>query len=57
MHRDEAVRKLKELEGQNLHALANQYDVTVLSASGKVNKGWAGHVCERYLGLLGGCGN
>jgi len=51
MHRDEAVRKLKELEGQDLHVLARRYDVTVLSASGKINKGWAGHVCERYLGL------
>jgi DNA mismatch repair protein MutH len=51
MHRDEAVRKLKKLEGQDLHVLAKKYDVTVLSAKGKVNKGWAGHVCERYLGL------
>jgi DNA mismatch repair protein MutH len=51
MHRDEAVRKLKELEGQDLHALAKKYEVTVLSSSGKVNKGWAGHVCERFLGL------
>jgi len=51
MHRDEAVRKLKELEGQDLHYLAKKYDITVLSANGRVNKGWAGHVCERYLGL------
>jgi len=51
MHRDEAVKKLKQLEGQNLHSLAKEYGVTVLSPSGKVNKGWAGHVCERFLGL------
>jgi len=51
MHRDEAVRKLQELEGQDLHALAREYEVTVLSSNGKVNKGWAGHVCERFLGL------
>jgi len=51
MHRDEAVIKLKLLVGQNLHDLAKKYDVTVLSSSGKVNKGWAGHICERYLGL------
>lgn len=51
MHRDEAVYKLKRLQGQDLHALAERYDVTVLSADGKVNKGWAGHVCERYLGI------
>ena len=51
MHRDEAVSKLKALEGQDLHELAKKYEVTVLSANGKVNKGWAGHVCERYLGI------
>jgi len=39
MHRDEAVHKLKELEGQNLHELAKKYEITVLSANGKVNKG------------------
>ena len=51
MHRREAVNRLKQLEGQNLHELAREYGVTVLSANGRVNKGWAGHVCERYLGL------
>jgi len=39
------------LEGQNLHELAEKYGVTILSNKGKVNKGWAGHVCERFLGL------
>lgn len=51
MERDEAVRRLKTLEGKDLHALAAKYEVTVCSPSGKVNKGWAGHVCERFLGL------
>jgi DNA mismatch repair protein MutH len=51
MKRDEAIALLKDLEGQDLHALASQFGVTVVGASGKVNKGWAGHVCERYLGL------
>ena len=51
MHRDEAVRRLKQLEGQDLHGLASDFGITVLSESGRLNKGWAGHVCERYLGL------
>jgi DNA mismatch repair protein MutH len=51
MERSEAVRRLKQLEGQDLHILAEQYDVTVTAPNGKMNKGWAGHVCERYLGL------
>jgi DNA mismatch repair protein MutH len=51
LHRDEAVYKLKQLEGKELHALAREFGVTVLSENNKVNKGWAGHVCERYLGL------
>jgi DNA mismatch repair protein MutH len=51
MHRDEVVRRLNKLEGRNLHELAKEYGVTIVSTSGKVNKGWAGHVCERYLGL------
>jgi DNA mismatch repair protein MutH len=51
MHRNEAISKLKELEGQDLHLLAKQHSVTVLSSVGKVNKGWAGHVCERHLGI------
>lgn len=34
-----------------MHELAEKYGVTILSNKGKVNKGWAGHVCERFLGL------
>jgi DNA mismatch repair protein MutH len=51
MERLQAIEKLKQLEGCNLHDLALEYGVTVTTPDGKVNKGWAGHVCERYLGL------
>ena len=42
MERAEAVRRLKQLEGQDLHRLAERYGVTVIAENGKVNKGWAG---------------
>lgn len=52
MKRDEAVRKLRTLiGGRNLHDLSAEYGVSVFGPSGKVNKGWAGHVFERHLGL------
>ncbi|MGO9199393.1 MAG: MvaI/BcnI family restriction endonuclease [Limisphaerales bacterium] len=50
MERSEAVTKLKKLEGVDLRPLADKYAVTVWSGE-KKNKGWAGHVLERYLGL------
>jgi DNA mismatch repair protein MutH len=50
MERKEAIQKLKRLEGENLRRLAQRYKVTVWK-NGKLNKGWAGHVIERYLGL------
>ena len=50
MEREDAIRKLKELEGKDLVSLASRYDVTVWKGD-KKNKGWAGHVIERYLGL------
>jgi DNA mismatch repair protein MutH len=50
MEREQAVAKLKELQGQDLRALADKYQVTVWRGD-KKNKGWAGHVLERYLGL------
>ncbi|MCX8037012.1 MAG: MvaI/BcnI family restriction endonuclease [Candidatus Sumerlaeia bacterium] len=50
MKRDEAITKLKQLEGQDLVPLAKQYGVTIWKGD-KINKGWAGHVLERYLGL------
>jgi DNA mismatch repair protein MutH len=51
MERLDAILKLKELEGVDLHSIAKQLEVTVLSSKGKVNKGWAGHACERFLGI------
>lgn len=50
LEREEAVEKLKLLEGKDLRILADKYDLTVWKA-GKLNKGWAGHVLERYLEL------
>ncbi len=50
MERKEAVQKLQELVGKELHQLANEYGVTIYR-NGKVNKGWAGHVFERFLEL------
>ncbi|MCK5525364.1 MAG: hypothetical protein KAI83_19725 [Thiomargarita sp.] len=50
MERKEAVQKLQQLVGKELHELANEYGVTIYR-NGKVNKGWAGHVFERFLEL------
>ncbi len=50
MERIEAKKKLKLLIGKDLRALADEYEVTVFR-KGKKNKGWAGHVIERYLGI------
>ncbi len=50
MEREEAIAKLRKLEGRDLRKLADKYGVTVWQ-EGRLNKGWAGHVCERYLGL------
>jgi len=51
MERKEALKLLKTLKGKNFHKLARQYNIDIIGASGKVNKGWAGHVIERFLGL------
>lgn len=51
MERENAVEKLSRLEGKSLHELALEHDVTIIGKDGKVNKGWAGHAFERYLGL------
>jgi DNA mismatch repair protein MutH len=50
MERTEAIAKLKQLTGKELHELASQFNVTIYR-NGKVNKGWAGHVFERFLEL------
>ncbi len=51
MERKDAFIKLQQLVGQDLHELAREYEITVRTPYGTVNKGWAGHVCERYLGI------
>ncbi len=50
MERSEAKRRISELIGQDLRQLAGELEVTVFK-EGKKNKGWVGHVIERYLGL------
>lgn len=50
MERQVALEKIKEIIGTDLRKLADKYDVTVFK-NGKKNKGWAGHVIERHLGL------
>ncbi len=51
MERREAIVKLNKLVGQELHDLARQYNITIYNNQGRINKGWAGHVFERYLEL------
>jgi DNA mismatch repair protein MutH len=50
MDRDSALKRLSSLEGTDLRQLADKFSVTVWK-DGKKNKGWAGHVVERFLGL------
>ena len=50
MTRDEALAKLRLLVGKDLRPLADAYRITVIK-NGRKNKGWAGSVLERYLGL------
>jgi len=50
MDRDVAKEKLESIVGQDLRQLAAKYGVIVFK-DGKKNKGWAGHVIERYLGI------
>jgi DNA mismatch repair protein MutH len=51
MERQDAIARLSTLIGKDVHALASKHGVQVRGAGGKVNKGWAGHVFERVLGL------
>lgn len=50
MERAEALAKLNSLISSDLRPLADRYNITVWK-DGKINKGWAGHVIERHLGL------
>jgi DNA mismatch repair protein MutH len=48
--RKKAIENLEKYKGQNLRALADNYNITVFK-DGKQNKGWKGHVLERLAGL------
>lgn len=50
MERAEAIKNITKIVGRDLRELASIYNVTVFK-DGKKNKGWAGHVIERHLGL------
>lgn len=54
LDREKAIKKLKELIGKDLRPLASRFGVTVftdeINHKGR-NKGWAGQVLERYIGL------
>ena len=50
MERNEAVALLKKIEGQDLVTLAGKFAITIWKGE-NINKGWAGHTIERYLGL------
>lgn len=50
LDRKEAVRRINLLAGKDLRALADDYKIPVWK-NGRENKGWAGLVIERYLGL------
>ncbi|ADO46037.1 DNA mismatch repair protein [Hydrogenobacter thermophilus TK-6] len=54
MERKDALEKGKQLIGKDLRELADKLGITVFKREKnkrKKNKGWAGHVIERYLGL------
>lgn len=50
MTRDEAITRLQQLVGKDLRPMADEHRVTVWK-NGRKNKGWAGDVLERHLGL------
>src|ERR1051325_8015910 len=50
LNRHEAVRRINSLAGKDLRAMADDYRISVWK-NGRENKGWAGLVIERYLGL------
>ena len=50
MERSDAIRKLGMLRGKDLHKIGEIHGIYA-TVNGKQNKGWAGQVCERHLGL------
>lgn len=51
MEKADAMVALYDLIGKDLRQVAADNDITVWTVNGKMNKGWAGHAVERYLGL------
>lgn len=51
MERVDAIERIKTLVGRDLRPLADELKITVWTPAGKKNKGWFGHVIERFLGL------
>lgn len=51
MEKADAMVALYDLIGKDLRQVAADNDITVETANGKMNKGWAGHAVERHLGL------
>lgn len=49
MDREEGLRRIRALTGQDLRSLADRHSVTV-RVGAKLNKGWAGQTVERCLG-------
>lgn len=50
LDRKEAIRRITLLTGKDLRPMADEYKIPVWT-NGRENKGWAGLVIERYLGL------
>ncbi len=50
LDRKEAIRRINQLAGKDLRLMADDYKIPVWK-NGRENKGWAGLVIERYLGL------
>ena len=54
LNKEEAIAKLRELVGKDLRPLASEYGVIVFTDEANYtgrNKGWAGQILERYIGL------
>ena len=50
MDREDAILRLRGLVGRDLTEVARENGVAIRK-NGRINKGWAGHAIERFLGL------
>lgn len=50
MEREEAIERLNELKGKDLHHIGRIHGISA-TVNNRQNKGWAGQVCERHLNL------